>query len=682
MCSSLACRAQPTRFLPLISPHFTRALCKHLPFPDGLQETSALQRTQSPYIKPRIWKDMTLRYIASLVVGLVVLTCKTWAAVDVSMEDRVEVSLKDQAEIPCIYTLQEPALMIVWFTKLPGKDQGRIRICYYDNQTEIIEEGSEYAGRIKVSHSYDPHDARGTAILTIDKVELSDQREFICMVHNVLKESGEGRTRLQVFKSPSMPVIEGTYTGISVTEEKPSKVANCKVDDGYPRPNITWYKDRFPLQPSDGEVKILESQTIKTNGLFALESQLFIKVIREDEDAVFYCEVQYFVPGASRMIESQPINITVFYPTTNLTVYINSSKKLIKEGDTVEIHCEGNGNPQPLLTFIHKGEPAENANNEILTLKDVKRSDSGTYECQLLDLEGYSEDIVESSIDITVHYLDDIVVTPEETDLDQGYDLTLTCNALSSLPTNTTWYKDGMPLEKRHVLELRNASYNTSGMYTCEVMVPSLPELQKQKSVQIIVRGKPEITEWKAVGPMNKADHSVILTCSAQGYPLPNISLSAFDRRTNQTVPVSIVKNQNTEPEPDTVVVSMTGSVKATSELTANCRAYNEFGTVSASRDIEAIARVKTTTQATSTKGGSGVAIAVIIICLLLIAILGSVLYFLYKKGKLPCGRSGKQDFTKEKASKDDIVMEMKSGKSEEAVLLQGVNGDKKSPTE
>lgn len=48
-----------------------------------------------------------------------------------------------------------------------------------------------------------------------------------------------------------------------------------------------------------------------------------------------------------------------------------------------------------------------------------------------------------------------------------------------------------MPLEKRHVLELRNASYNTSGMYTCKVMVPSLPELQKQKSVQINVRGEP-----------------------------------------------------------------------------------------------------------------------------------------------------------------------------------------------
>lgn len=40
---------------------------------------------------------------------------------------------------------------------------------------------------------------------------------------------------------------------------------------------------------------------------------------------------------------------------------------------------------------------------------------------------------------------------------------------------------------------------------------------------------------------------------------------------------------------------------------------------------------------------GKGAVIAVIIICILLLAILGSVLYFLYKKGKI-CGRSGKQD--------------------------------------
>ncbi|XP_016344301.1 cell surface glycoprotein MUC18-like isoform X5 [Sinocyclocheilus anshuiensis] len=536
---------------------------------------------------------MTLRYIALLIAGLSVLTCKTWAVVDVSMEDRVDVFLKGQAEIPCIYTLKEPAKMIVWFTKLPGRDQSRRRIYYYDDQNEIIEEGSEYAGRIKVTHSHEPQNARGSAILIIDNVQLSDQRDFICTVLNVSTDSGEGHTHLQIFNSPSLPMIEGMHTGISVTVEEPSKVAHCKVDDGYPRPNITWYKDRFPLQQSDGEVKTMESVTTKPNGLLTVDSELYIKVKRTYEDALFYCEVKYFVPGGVRMTESKKINITVYYPTTEVTMSVNPPDRLIKEGDTVEILCEGNGKPQPFFDFTHNGNELS-SNEEMLLLENVKRSSSGTYVCQSIDFD--TNTVTEDSINMTVHYLDHIVVTPEETVLDQGEDLTLTCNALSSLPTQTAWYKDGMRLVERHVLELNNASYDTAGMYMCEVTVPSLPELREQKSVQISVR----------------------------------------------------------------------------------------------------VSRVTTTTtQATSTKGtgliippkqprtggGSGVIIAVIIICLLLIAILGSVLYFLYKKGKLPCGRSGKQDFTKEKASKDDIVMEMKSGKSEEAVLLQ-VNGDKKSPTE
>ncbi|MEQ2167999.1 hypothetical protein GOODEAATRI_009851, partial [Goodea atripinnis] len=76
----------------------------------------------------------------------------------------------------------------------------------------------------------------------------------------------------------------------------------------------------------------------------------------------------------------------------------------------------------------------------------------------------------------------------------------------------------------------------------------------------------------------------------------------------------------------------------------------------------------------------NGVIIAVIIICILLLAILGSVLYFLYKKGKI-CNRSGKQDFTKEKSSKDKIMVEMKNDNTEEAILL-GVNGEKQLPSE
>ncbi|KAG7278181.1 hypothetical protein CRUP_002141, partial [Coryphaenoides rupestris] len=78
---------------------------------------------------------------------------------------------------------------------------------------------------------------------------------------------------------------------------------------------------------------------------------------------------------------------------------------------------------------------------------------------------------------------------------------------------------------------------------------------------------------------------------------------------------------------------------------------------------------------------GSGVVIVVIILALLLLAVLGSLIYFLHKKGKIPCGRSGKQEITKEMLSKDDIVVELQAEpKTEQAVLLKGVNGGQKTP--
>ncbi len=110
----------------------------------------------------------------------------------------------------------------------------------------------------------------------------------------------------------------------------------------------------------------------------------------------------------------------------------------------------------------------------MLLLENVSRSASGTYVCQSFDFE--SDFDAEDSVNITVHCksmffcrscamvdvgemmsafifmvtntfffffldLDQIMVTPKEKVLNQGEDLPLTCNALSSLPTLTAWYK-------------------------------------------------------------------------------------------------------------------------------------------------------------------------------------------------------------------------------------------------
>lgn len=39
-----------------------------------------------------------------------------------------------------------------------------------------------------------------------------------------------------------------------------------------------------------------------------------------------------------------------------------------------------------------------------------------------------------------------------------------------------------------------------------------------------------------------------------------------------------------------------------------------------------------------------GVVIVAVTVCVLLLAVLGATLYYCYKKGRLPCGRSGKQE--------------------------------------
>ncbi len=59
-------------------------------------------------------------------------------------------------------------------------------------------------------------------------------------------------------------------------------------------------------------VNIVSSITKESSGLFSVKSELSMKVVKEDKDDVFYCEISFFVPGETRMTESNRINITVY----------------------------------------------------------------------------------------------------------------------------------------------------------------------------------------------------------------------------------------------------------------------------------------------------------------------------------------------------------------------------------
>lgn len=604
-------------------------------------------------------KPLVLAFLHIILVNF-----NAWARVELTMEDRVEVFLGDPAQIPCWYsftdTNQKPSF-IQWFVKSTA-NSSRTRIFYGDGEQDVADVDTDYSGRIRMTS-----DQRGSQ-LTIQNVQLSDEREFFCQVNGLAAGSAEGKTRLRVFAVPDAPAVEGVPTPISGTSESLSKVASCEVRNGFPKPNITWYRNGTELLPAPGHVNPLMLVTRESSGFYSVHSTLEYKVVKEDQDARFSCEVSFFVPGSTRTVGSNSINITVHYPTTMVELWTESPQGLVKEGDTVELRCQGDGNPPPSFIFNREQEPdidLESA-GDMLVLSGVSRADSGIYQCRPLDARNSTD--VKGQVQVTVHYLNPAVVVPQDSEvMFKGEDLTATCNSLSSLETRTVWSKDGKMVGEGAALHLQDATYETSGEYTCDVSVPAVPGLHTSGSVHIIVQGGPQMMgAAQEVHLEEAAGRTVNLSCGAQGHPLPSISWS-------------IMGSQNWYEVMSTAGAHVTQSVVSvtvSAHVRAVCNASSDMGSEVKTFSIKPIPMV--TSPATfSPAEGSGIIIVVIILSLLLLAILGSILYFLHKKGKIACGRSGKQDITKEKTTKDDIVVEVKTNtKNEEAVLLKAVSGD------
>ncbi|KAK2894200.1 hypothetical protein Q8A73_016684 [Channa argus] len=570
----------------------------------------------------------------------VVFLYMAWTKVELTTQETVEVYLGDSAQILCQYNVtdgnnQPSDLFVQWFVR-PDITGSWTLIFYGDDKEQEVLDNTDYSDRINVTLDHQE------AQLTIQNVQLSDNRQFICHVQEKVFGFAVVTTDLRVFAPPDAPVIKDVMTGISVTNEMPSKVASCEVRNSFPEPNITWYKNSMPLMSSAGHANVSRDP----RGFFSVQSTLEYKAVREDEDAYFSCEVSFFVPGGVRTLESNSVNITVYYPSTKVEMWRESPQGLVKEGDTVELRCHGDGNPPPSFIFHRKQDQDVDleSSGHVLILSPVSRNHSGIYQCRPLDSDEYAD--VKGEIQLPVHYLDPAVVVPKDSEVMlKGEDLTATCNALSSLKTHTVWYKDGKQVGTGNTLHLQDATYGTTGQYHCEVSAPSFPALHSSGSVHIIVRGGPQLVgEDQEVQLEEAIGRMVNLSCEAEGSPLPSISWNIIGtqnwkevvRKSNEYVAQSVV------------------SVNVTSDIRALCNVSNDVGTEVKAFNIKAIPSVTTPAPFTPAKG-SGVIIVVIILCLLLLAI-SSVLYFLYRKGIIPPGRSGNLDITSERTPKDDVI--------------------------
>ncbi|KAM9269388.1 cell surface glycoprotein MUC18 [Morus bassanus] len=581
------------------------------------------------------------------------LCCAAASKVEVSMPAVVDVESGDTARIECnFYIPGNGSYTYINWSYIDRNN--RVRLCHITG-SGIPEESTECKGRLSVGED---------KALSISRVTVQDARTFVCQVGAGSHGVGENRTELRVYKVPEAPEIEANSGGISVQSSDIPQIAQCVSRNSFPPPNITWHKNGEQLQPEEKTVKILATLTRESSGLYTVSSTLFAHVTREDRNSLYHCTVHYWLLGQRRAVESQQVNVTVFYPAQHVKLHVMPSSALVKEGDDVKLVCEADGNPAPVFSFYKREledswqdlSSLADTNSGVLNLHGVNKSSSGLYKCQTLDLDDMRQ--LEKDVELVVNYIEGVHVKMEPSSpLQEGDSVRLSCDAHSPVALDYQWRDEkGRKVAEGNQLVLSNLTFETSNNFSCKVIAPSVPGLEQSKQVAVAVQGKPRIVAISS--PLYvRQDEVVNLTCKAIAFPRPsvhwNVNGTAHEYIENQHIASNLTVRVNHD-------LLRAGAM---------CRVSNALGV--SEKHIQLLDQ--------KTPESKGVIIVAIIVCILVVAVLGSVIYFLHKKGKIPCGRAGKQDITKPEARKDKIVVEVKSDKlSEEAGLLQGANGEKR----
>uniref|UniRef100_A0A3P9NBD6 Basal cell adhesion molecule (Lutheran blood group) n=1 Tax=Poecilia reticulata TaxID=8081 RepID=A0A3P9NBD6_POERE len=523
-------------------------------------------------------------------------------------------------------------------------DNQRIRVAYRTNSGERMSDpGTPLVGRVTLEEDL---------TLTIKSVKPSDPNKYYCQVTAGKDGSGEGETILEVFVAPQKPEIQKPSQAISVTQQFSSEVGTCEAKNGFPSPRIIWFKDNQPLpEIKDRREKtyMILSTVKETTGLYTIKNTLYMQPTKADKDSTFHCTVEYSLAGEKNkniQKKSEPMKIDLNYPFENIMFNL-FNPTVVKEGDTVTLKCETDGNPQPEFDFSKDEKNIPGADGSLI-LRNVKRTDSGTYKCSTYD---YDSDVIEkfNTTVLTVNYIDEMSVTPAGNQIiDLGKQVQWQCKTKASKIHTVLWKKGDVVLSQDGTLSIASVAYKDAGEYVCFGGVPEVPGLTAQASVNLTVKGKPEIDTPHA-GEVAKEGDELTLKCSANGFPKPQFTWSTQGKQS-----VSVEENK--------VVGSLT--LKATPEIIKSgvkCEVSNEFG--KDSKDFPVAVK-----RAEKQQEGSSAVVIAVVVCVLLLLLLVAFIYCLSKKTTI-CGEKDKKEAAATPVN--NIVVEMKTEKAnEEAGLL------------
>nr|XP_023656222.1 cell surface glycoprotein MUC18-like [Paramormyrops kingsleyae] len=203
----------------------------------------------------------------------------------------------------------------------------------------------------------------------------------------------------------------------------------------------------------------------------------------------YICTLSTFPNGAIRSVTHllvkdhvHPLDIKLYATVMNLDYGL-------KEGDQVTIFCNSTP-PADTYTLSHslKNTSVMWSQDGIFTLANVTRHHSGLYVCQpSSQSSGLLFKNHNITINLTVHFMDDLRCNSRAIQADTGQNATLSCVSDASSSLRYTWTKDNVTVSNFSLLQLSGVSENQAGIYTVTATMVAPPQLQKRAVVTVTV---------------------------------------------------------------------------------------------------------------------------------------------------------------------------------------------------
>uniref|UniRef100_A0A182NE36 Protein turtle n=1 Tax=Anopheles dirus TaxID=7168 RepID=A0A182NE36_9DIPT len=405
-------------------------------------------------------------------------------------------------EHPVPYVLQ-------WEKKVSEKGQEIPIFIWYESYPTHSGEG--YEGRVS---RVPPNSTFGAASLNLTDIRESDQGWYECKVvflNRPPKQHKNGTWfHLDVHAPPRFSVTPEDIIYVNLGD---SIILNCQAD-GTPTPEILWYKDANPVDPSS------------TVGIFNDGTELRISTIRHEDIGDYTCIARN---GEGQVSHTARVIIAggavIMVPPTNQT-------KL--EGEKVQFTCEAKAMPGNVtVRWFREGSPVREVaaletrvtirKDGSLIINPVSADDSGQYTCEVSNGIGEPQS---ASAYLNIEYPAKVTFTPTIQYLPFRLAGVVQCYIKANPPLQyVTWTKDKRllePYQTKDIVIMNNGSLlftrvnqNHQGRYTC---TPYNAQGTQGSSghMEVLVRKPPAFTVEPDPLYQRKVGESVEMHCDAQ----------------------------------------------------------------------------------------------------------------------------------------------------------------------